>query len=1052
MSVTNPYGENYDSQGPASRLLQKLGYRLLTKEEVEKQRKGRLSAVLLEDILEAQLQKINHFEYKGNTYPFSRGNILSAINILKNIPNEGLKRTAESAYNLLTLGSSFEETIQGDKKSYHIQYIDWNHIHNNVFHLTEEMEVKGIHQTRRCDIVLFINGIPIAVLENKRRDKNFSVDKAVEQLIKYQTKEDGIPRLFYYAQLLLGVNPNKVKYGVTATKKKFYSIWKEEGVEAKVQKILYSNINGLNAEERLPTQQDQNLYSLCRKERLMELIYQYIVFDQPDKKIARYQQYFAVQSTIKTIRKQNKEGKRKGGVIWHTQGSGKSLTMVMLAKAIALEEDILNGRVIIVTDRINLDKQIHKTFYNCGKHPVKAKSGQHLVDLIVETRTEIMTTVINKFDSAIKRKAFVNASSNIFVLVDESHRSHYGPIHTSMKKVLPNACYIGFTGTPLMKKNKTTTRKFGGYIHKYTIDEAVRDGAVLPLIYEGRAAKLTIDKKKLDRDIGRVFEPLEQYANQEEHEKELKKRFASISEIYQSDKVIEEIAYDLSKHFTENWQNESYFKAQLAVPTKITALKYLDYFENQHNPKLKINAKVIISAPDQREGSEDVFKARKEDEIQQIQAFWTRMMDEYGSKEQYEETIIQQFKEPTNTVELLIVVDKLLTGFDAPNNTILYLAKPLREHNLLQAIARVNRLFEGKEHGFIIDYVGLLGDLDHALTMYSALEGFEEGDLKGALNQVEQEVEKIKQRYADLLDIFKEVNNQKDNEALERHLAPQDIRDLFYKKLSAFARCLQLCLSTDTFYQKFNEKQIAHYRQTFKKFQSLRNSVKERYNEIVDYKEYKNRIRKLLNDHIGVEDMEQIIEPLELFNEALRKGEVEKHGTPASVADKIAHRMKKEIIENLEKDEAFYQKFSDLVEAAIENFRNSRLSEKEYLEEVMGIYQQYTEGSKQELPEAIKDRPEARAFYGKLKALFENKIFSDELLAHWGASIDDIVQTHLIRDWHHNHKVHKDIEDEVEDFILDSTKKHNISIEWTEIDDILRAIIDIAKYNYANNF
>src|SRR5690554_5617714 len=312
------------------------------------------------------------------------------------------------------------------------------------------------------------------------------------------------------------------------------------------------------------------------------------------------------------------------------------------------------------------------------------------------------------------KRVKINDSYNIFVFVDESHRHNYGSAHASMKKILPHASYIGFTGTPLMKSEKSTARKFGGFIHKYTIDQAVKDGAILQLLYEGRTAKLSVNKEQIDKGFERLARPLS-----EEAQKDLKRKFSSISRLYESERVVEEIAYDISKHYCQNWQTTG-FKAQLAVPKIDTAIRYQQYYENQTDPNLKINTRVVFTPPDSRKDNEDVWKETKSES----RKYWNKIVEKFGDQERYENWVIDKFKEESNEVEIVIVVSKLLTGFDAPRNTVLYLAKPLHSHNLLQAIARVNRLFEGKEYGHIIDYVGVLGKLDEALTSYFDLGDF----------------------------------------------------------------------------------------------------------------------------------------------------------------------------------------------------------------------------------------------------------------------------------------------------------------------------------------
>ncbi|MEQ9009569.1 MAG: DUF3387 domain-containing protein, partial [Ekhidna sp.] len=558
--------------------------------------------------------------------------------------------------------------------------------------------------------------------------------------------------------------------------------------------------------------------------------------------------------------------------------------------------------------------------------------------------------------TALKRKDFKDHSKNLFVLVDESHRGQYGSAHAKMKAMLPHASYIGFTGTPLLKSEKSTARKFGGFIHKYTIDQAVEDEAVLPLLYEGRSAKLSVNKQQIDKGFERLSAPLS-----EDAQKDLKKKFATISRIYESDQVVEEIAYDISKHFCQNWQGTG-FKAQLAVPKIDTAIRYQKYFENQTDPNLKINTRVVFTPPDSRTDYEDVWQEASSE----AKNYWNALMDKFRGQEEYETDAIERFKDESHEVELIIVVSKLLTGFDAPRNTVLYLAKPLVEHNLLQAIARVNRLFDGKDFGYIIDYVGILGKLDEALTKYSAFEGFDEEDLKGSVLDIQSEIGKVPARLADIWDLFKGVPKV-DIEALERHLSPKDVRDQFYARLSTYARVLQIALSSDEFYRENTDDQIQHYKKELKFFQKMRVSVQNRYAEVVSYKEYEPRVRKLLDTYVGADYVEKLTEEVNIFDQSMVHEALEAYGkSPASKADMIAHQMKKVISENMEKDEAFYKKFSDLIEETIAAFREGRIDEKEYLEKVLSTRNDLESGHQEGLPEILKSNNEGRAFYGAL--------------------------------------------------------------------------------------
>ena len=483
----NAYLERNVSQIPAIELLQSMGYTYISPEDCEKQRGSRYH-VLLKDILRGQLRKLNRYTYAGAENEFSAANIERAMDELDEPLVDGLVRTSEKIYDALLLGKSYPETVGGGKSlSFNLKYIDWDNWDNNLFHVTEEFAVdsRDKRHDARPDIVLFINGIPFAVIECKA--PHVSVDQAVEQNIRNQ-QADYIPQLYKYAQIVMATNKNAVKYATTGTPKKFWNVWKEEN-----DTFLNTALARL-VTDRVPTEQDRNIISLFSRERVKELIRYFVLFDANVKKICRYQQYFAIKEIIKTIRQTDSKGNRQSGVVWHTQGSGKSLTMVMLAKYILMELASCNPRVVIVTDRKELDGQIANTFTHTRLNPARATSGRHLVDLVKSGKADVITTIINKFNTA-ERLDTKNYSKDVFVLIDESHRSNYGAMASKMRTVFPNACYIGFTGTPLMKREKNTMARFGKLIHKYTIRDGVEDGAIVPLIYEGRFVEQKVDEE-----------------------------------------------------------------------------------------------------------------------------------------------------------------------------------------------------------------------------------------------------------------------------------------------------------------------------------------------------------------------------------------------------------------------------------------------------------------------------------------------------------------------------------------------------------------------------
>jgi type I restriction enzyme R subunit len=654
-----------------------MGWSYISRDDNIAVRDNRIQEVILKDILLAQLQKINSFEYKGVNYKFSPKNISRAVEEL-NIPlNEGLNPANQKISDKLILGTSYDEELNdGDRKSFSLRYIDFANPENNVFHCTEEYSVSRqitieAEKTRRPDIVLFINGIPIAVIELKKSSIN--AEQGISQMIRNQGVNE-VPHLFKYIQITVAGNNFNPLYATTGTPAKFYSVWQEDNNHQLANFIFNRTISKL----------DQTIFSLFNKSRLLELLHSYIIFDKRVKKITRYQQYFAISNILKKIQTFTLDGSRAGGLIWHTPGSGKSLTMSILTKL--LKSQIIGSRIIVVTDRKDLDSQIHTIFSNSEIQAGRASSGHDLIEKLQSGLT-VVTTLIHKFET-VKNEKIVMQDPNIFILVDESHRTQGGDLHKAMKKVFPRACYLGFTGTPLLKREKASIAKFGGLIHRYTIEQAVKDKAVLPLLYEGRLVDQWISGKE---GLDRRFEMISRNLNYEQKE-DLTQKWARFSRVASSERRLEMIALDINEHYSKNFQGTG-FKAMLATSSKYEAIKYHDLFEKYGN----IKTAFVISAADTREGYDEVDENNK----LYVSKAWTKIINDYGNEENFLNSVKSKFLDE-DEIELLIVVDKLLTGFDAPRAAVLYIDKELKEHSLLQAVARVNRLFEGKEYGFII--------------------------------------------------------------------------------------------------------------------------------------------------------------------------------------------------------------------------------------------------------------------------------------------------------------------------------------------------------------
>ena len=1062
------FKEDHISQIPALMLLEKLGYTYLTPDEALALRGGNLANVLLEPVLRKQLAAINVVQVSSvRTTVFSEQNIMAGIEALRNIPlDEGYMEASQTAYDLLTSGKTLEQIVDGDRKSFVMQYIDWKNPRNNVFHVTEEFAVSrtGMTETYRPDIVLFVNGIPLCVIECKRPDLKDSIEQAISQHLRNQ-KEDGIRSLYLYSALLLAVNRQEASYATTATPRKFWARWNEQFADSQQENDYRQRLDTLVNTPRLndklfgerfgyvrrnfeqlycspvaPSVQDEYLYNLCRPERLLELMYGFTLYDDGIKKVARYQQYFAVRQTMQRVR-HIEGGRRRGGVIWHTQGSGKSLTMVMLAQAIILDPEIRNPKIILVTDRTDLDRQITGTFRKCQIRVENATTGSKLVELLNSKSDAVITTIINKFETAVRGIRTPLTDPNIFVLIDEGHRSQYGQMGIKMEKTLPNACFVAMTGTPLMTREKNTARKFGGIIRPvYTVDQAVADGAVVPLLYEGRMVPQEVHAATIDRYFDKICHWMT-----DAQRADMKRKFSRADQINQTQQRIYAIAWDISQHFRDNWQG-SKFKAQLVAPRKRIAILYKQYLDEIGI----VSSEVLITSPDTREGEEEAYGETSNVEV----AFWKRMMDEHGTAQKYETNVINRFKN-SDRPEIIIVVDKLLTGFDEPRNTVLYLDRPLRDHTLLQAIARVNRVCDDKEFGYIIDYYGVLGSLHSALDLYT---DFDAEDLNGIYTDLSEEAARLPQKHAEVWDLFKEVRNTTDFEAYGNLLREEDRRVVFYEKLRTYARGLKVALSSIEFHRQTPADQIERYKNDLAFFLKLRNAVQERYSDTVDYKQYEGQIQKLIDTHIESGEVRIITDLVNIFDKERFAEEVEKVSGPAAKADTIASRTAKYITENMDTDPAFYKKFSQLLRETITEYEQGRMDEVEYLSRVRTLMDQVLNHTDSEIPDSLQENNAARAYFGlslevyKTVAQTNQKVDLRSISLETANRIDQIIRHHifdggtLIVDWAQKDQLLGPMKLEIEDYLIDEVKdRYGIAISYEDMDAIIDRSVDVAR-------
>lgn len=1014
------------SQRPAIEVLQKLGYKYISEEENKNLRNNILTDVIFKDILAKKLNEINSYEYKGEKYKFSASTIGQAIKDLNEDLVTGLISTNEKIYDLLTLGKSYQENmVDGTKRSFDIKYIDFEHPENNDFYVTEEFSVLRMNgkDYARPDIVLFVNGIPLAVIECK--DVSVPIIQAISQSIRNQ-KPDYIPQLFKFIQIVMAANKNETKYATCGTPDKFWSTWNEQYVE-KQNELLNKTVIG-----RQVTKQDRDIISLFEKERFLELIKDFIIFEAGTKKICRYQQYFAVKAMLERIKHD-----KKGGVVWHTQGSGKSITMVYITKKLMEDKEIQNPQVVIVTDRVDLDKQIHKTFNRIGVEAARATTGNNLTELIKNEKIRVITTVVNKFETVVKSGVSVD-TPNTFILVDEGHRTQYGEINRRMQEVFKGAIYISFTGTPIMKRDRNIFDKFGGLIHKYSLDDALKDKAIVPLIYEGKMVDQEVSKEAIDMRLDMLTRNLTP-----EQKMEVMKKWSRFEKVASSEQRLELIAWDIASNYNQTLKGTG-FNAMLACNKKIEAVKYYNIFRDEF-PELEVA--VVISPPDMREGEGSI----DEDTNDIVKKFYINAISNYKNEEEYEETIKSKFI--NGDIDILIVVDKLLTGFDAPKASTLYLDKQIKEHNLLQAIARVNRLCDGKDYGYIVDYRGLLGELDKALTMYqeAGLEEFNEEDIKSSVYYIDTEINNMFQAYEKLKDIFKDIKNKNDLEEYEILLEDEKIRKDFYDKLCKFGSMLGIILPSDQAYYKIGKEKISELRKALAFYQKLRATVKLRYSETIDHKEYEAKMQKLLDNYVVAKEMMRITEPVDITDAEKFDNELEKMGTDRGKADAIRTRLTKTISEKSKEDPAYYKKFSTRIEETIEAYRNRRITDSEYLQKMQNIKEDFRKGNSGIVYPSNITTENSRAFYGviydKLIPRMKENTNIEEI-GEIALTIQREIESKIKRDWHYNTDIHNEIAQAIDDTIFMYATRKNISLDLEELDKLIEEIINIALMKY----
>lgn len=1047
------FNERPESQERALKVLEKLGYSLVSRNEAE-QKRGSRKTVLFEDELETFLSK-RTFPYGTENRYFSGGSIATATRAMNLQSAAGLYAANKEIYELLCSGKSLEEALpDGTRQSFDIDFIDFEHPENNIFQVTDEFEVERPNgKFARPDIVVLVNGIPLVVIECKK--SGVDVTEGVSQNIRNWGNEY-IPQLFQYTQLVMAVNPDKVLYGTCGTPAKYFVSWHEDDKEWLDDWCRKCSPDGHQKE------QDRALVSLVHPERLLDLVRNFIIYDNNIKKIARYKQYFAVNKCMNRILQKDGAGTRSG-VVWHTQGSGKTITMIMLTKIILRESArtasrIRSPRFIMVTDRVNLDKQIRDNFIHTKMSPHRAKTGKGLIELLDDEGNTVITALVNKFEAAIKQN-YCNDSENLFLFIDEGHRTQYGKLNTYMSKVLPNASKIAFTGTPLLKKPKNNEKeniesakntyiKFGPMIDRYTLQDAIDDKVTVPIIYEGRVIPQKVTSEQINAHLKYITVGLT-----EDESKDLETKYSRFVAIAQTKQRLSMVAFDLHEHFI-NYVKPKGFKAMLTCSSRAAAVEIYYLLKNLGG----VNPAVVITPNSQREG-DDEENTKETDKV--IADFFRKEVNPLykNDYETYEDSVTGAFVAEDGDIDLLIVKDKLLTGFDAPIAAVLYVDKPLKDHTLLQAIARVNRVYDNKDFGLIVDYIGMFKKLNSALDLYSdeksGMDGFEQTDIGNAISSVSEGKTKLEELHKTLWLIFDGISpKEKSANVWQERLREYEVRKDFYTKLSSFAKQVDFLYASHDLFESVGYHMCEEYRKDYLFFKKLKDSVSLRFNDRVDFSKYEDGIRQLLNTYVNADDAKTIIEPLDILNKDKMEEQLAHLGSKEAKAEAIQTRQV-EVLEGRRYDDPIlYMTFMERINKTISDYLAERDSEK-YLSAMETLAEDYREGrSSIEYPEIIMDDGTAKTFYGAISSGVKKSIGvapTDRPSVELGSlalNVKKIIADHAKRDWRDNLVVHRTIKKHLDDLLFDYIEDNRLNWSLDTIDIIIDELMMAAKRVY----
>lgn len=889
----------------------------------------------------------------------------------------------KDVYALLRYGLQGVRDEQGNRPTVH--YIEWGVATNNDFYVAEEVSVLRFdHTTRkRPDLVLYINGIAVGMMELKR--SCVSVGEGIRQMLTNQKKEN-IQSFFNTMQLLIAGNEAEgLRYGVIETPEKFYLSWKEDKnatdeLSARIKEIQSKESNRLR----------DGIVSICQQERFLSLLHDFMIFDAGRKKTARHNQYFANIAARARIKIE------EGGIIWNTQGSGKSLIMVWLTKWII--ENVADSRVVIITDRDELDDQIESLFFDVGEKVKRAKSCADLRDVLNKNEDSIICSLIHKYGHNAGKQADIDqyskeliadlpkdyhAKGTIIAFIDECHRTNSGKLHTAVKLLMPDATLIGFTGTPLLKTDKKTSLEiFGSYIHTYKFNEGVEDGVVLDLRYEARDVDQDLSSKdKVDQWFDLKTQGLTDRAKQQ-----LKQSWATLSKLYSSKERLERIVADVIFDMSDKPRlADDRGTAMLVAGSILEACKYWELFTAQGFTQCAIvtsyeptTASVRTATSDPSRNSEEEYKKK----------VYERMLN--GKKlSEFESEVKDLFKKSPAKMKLLIVVDKLLTGFDAPSATYLYIDKKMRDHDLFQAICRVNRPDgEDKDYGYIVDYMDLFRNIQLAVQDYTseAFDSFDKEDVEGLIkDRYDEAKSEMVGSLASLNDLFGNVSEPKADSDYIDYFCGADSedtemvarRDTMYALTASLSRSFANCCERLVSHYGYTEEQVSSLRNEISGYNKIKEMIKLASCDYIDQKPYEADMRYILDTYIRAEDSKIINKMAEMsLVELLLEGKTttpvelvkELPGDDNAKAETIENNLKHEIVKKMSGNPVYYNKMSEMLEDVIARRKIEAMSYEEYLRQVVEMAQAILHPEDDSTyPAEVKDSAAKRAIYDYLE-------------------------------------------------------------------------------------